>query len=67
MVPVNFKTYYYDLERANSEGKITWEMLHDFKTYYGLKDLRPDELASFADRIRADEDLAIMYDWNKVR
>lgn len=52
MVPVNFKTYYYDVLRANKEGKITWELFHDFKTYYGLKDLRPDELAAFAGRIQ---------------
>jgi hypothetical protein len=42
MVPTNFKTYYYDMVKANKENKITWEILHDFKGYYGLKDLRPD-------------------------
>jgi hypothetical protein len=48
MVPVNFKTYYFNIEKANAEGKITWEILHDFKNFYGLKDLRPDELANFS-------------------
>jgi hypothetical protein len=51
MVPVNFKTYFYSIDRANSENKITWELLHDFTSYYGLKDLRPDQLADFADRV----------------
>ena len=30
MVPINFNTYYYQIEKANAEGKITWEILHDF-------------------------------------
>ena len=67
MVPVNFKTYYYNLEKANTEGKITWEVLHDFKNFYGMKDLRPDELASFSQRVRSDEALAMLYEWNKYR
>ena len=67
MVPVNFKTYYYNIAKANDEGKITWELLHDFKSYYGLQDMRPDELNNLAERIRTDEAFAILYDWNKVR
>jgi sphingomyelin phosphodiesterase len=48
MVPINYKTYYYSIEKANLEGKITWEILHDFTNFYGLKDLRPDELAGLS-------------------
>jgi hypothetical protein len=67
MVPVNFKTYYYNIAKANDEGKIIWELLHDFHSYYGLKDMRPDDLNRLADRVRSDEAFAILYDWNKVR
>jgi hypothetical protein len=67
MVPINFKTYYYNIEKANAEGKITWEILHDFTNFYGLKDLRPDELANFSQRVRSDEALAMIYEWNKYR
>ena len=67
MVPINFKTYYYDLNLANSQNKITWKRLHDFRTYYGLKDLRPDQLSGFAERIMNDEAYALMYEWNKGR
>ena len=67
MVPINFKTYYYNIEKANTEGKITWEILHDFTNFYGLKDLRPDELANFSQRVRSDEALAMIYEWNKYR
>jgi hypothetical protein len=51
MVPLNTKTYYYSIDRANRENKITWDQLHDFTGYYGLKDLRPDQLFSFAQRV----------------
>ncbi len=67
MVPTNFKTYYYDMVKANKENKITWEILHDFKGYYGLKDLRPDQLYNLAEKVNTDEDLAIMYIWNRYR
>ena len=67
MVPINFKTYYYDIVKANAEGKITWEILHDFTNFYGLKDLRPDELASLSQRVRTNETLAMIYEWNKYR
>jgi Acid sphingomyelin phosphodiesterase C-terminal region len=67
MVPINFKTYYYDILKANRDGKITWELLHDFTHYYGLPDLRPDNIQAFADRLRIDEAFAILYKWNSVR
>ncbi len=66
-MPVNFKTYYYDINRANRENKPTWELLHDFVKYYGLKDLRPDQLNQLADRLKVDEAFAILYNWNKGR
>ena len=67
MVPIDFKTYYYDINRANRENKATWELLHDFTRYYGMKDLRPDEISALANRLRTDETFAIFYNWNKVR
>ncbi len=67
MVPVNFKIYYYSIEKAHAEGKITWEILHDVKTYYGLKDLRPDEMFRLAESIKKDERLSLLYIWNKYR
>ena len=67
LVPVNFKTYYYDIGRANRENKATWELLHDFTRYYGMKDLRPDQIAVLAERLRNDEAFSILYMWNKVR
>jgi len=67
MVPLNFKTHYFKIGRAKMEDKITWELLHDFTTYYGLKDLRPDQLAEFAGDIRTDEAFALLYHWNMGR
>lgn len=67
MVPINFKTYYYEIPKANKEGKITWELLHDFTRYYGMFDLSPDTIQTFAERLRDDEAFAILYKWNSVR
>lgn len=44
MLPLNYETYYYDIKRANKEGKITIEKLHDYLSTYDLKDLRPSNL-----------------------
>ena len=67
MVPVSIKTYFYNITKANKEGKITWELFHEFKQFYSMKDLRPDEFYKLAKRIQSDEQLAILYDWNKGR
>jgi len=34
MVPINFKTYYYDIVQANLKNRIDWTYLHDFVEYY---------------------------------
>ena len=41
MLPVNMYVYYMDIDKANAEGKPTWELLHDYKSSYGLTDLSP--------------------------
>lgn len=34
MMPLNYETYYFDIDRANKEGKITIEKLHDYLESY---------------------------------
>ena len=55
MIPISFKTYFYDIIRANDEGHITWELLHDFATEYSLTDISPDSLALLSDKVKTDE------------
>lgn len=66
MLPVNFKTYYMDLEKANN-GQPEWKLLHDFTNYYGMEDLSPDSISGFANRVKQDESLAMLYRWNMGR
>ena len=67
MIPVSIKTYYFDLEKVNREGKPQWQLLKDFTSYYGMEDLSPSSIQGLADRIKQDEQLSILYDWNKGR
>lgn len=46
MIPVSYKTYYLDLDKANQQNQPHWELLHDFQNEYGISDLSPDSLRS---------------------
>lgn len=43
MVPVNFKTYYFNITQANM-GNPKWELYHDFKEHYEIDDISPNSL-----------------------
>jgi len=67
MVPLNFKTYFYDIDQANLNNKLEWTLLHDFVEYYHLSDVSPNGMFDFASNMLNDEQLAIDFDWNKSR
>lgn len=64
MLPVNMFTYAMDIAKANKEGTPTWELIHDYKETYGLKDLSPKSMLELSERIRDDFDTAAEFDWN---
>ena len=64
MLPVNMYTYYMDIDKANETGEPTWELLHDYKSEYGLTDLSPKSLKDLSDRMLTDADLAATFQWN---
>jgi len=41
LLPLNMNTYYFDIEKANAEGEIKWELLHDMVDYYEMGDMSP--------------------------
>ena len=43
MIPLNFKTYYFNLTQANN-GDPKWELYHDFKQEYDIPSVSPDSL-----------------------
>ena len=61
MLPVNMYVYYMDIDKANAEGKPTWELLHDYKSSYGLTDLSPQSMQGLSDRILSDQETANLF------
>jgi hypothetical protein len=48
MIPLNIKTYSFNPIQANIDDFPTWNMLHDYLSYYSLSDLRPDNIMTLA-------------------
>ena len=49
LLPLERYTYAFDINRANSEGSITWVANYtNFRKDYSLADLSPSEFLSFA-------------------
>ena len=67
LIPLNIKSYSFDLNKANTEGQPTWTLLHDYVSYYSLPDLRPDHIMTLANRILADSAVASQYIWDQTR
>ena len=43
MIPLNFKTYFFNISLANNSEPL-FEELHDFLKEYNISDLRPDNM-----------------------
>lgn len=69
MLPVNMKTYSFNLEEANALAgdEPGWEMLHDWVHTYKMKDLSPASMKELSDRFLTDQDLVNTYAWNRGR
>jgi hypothetical protein len=52
MLPINIETYYLDLELANANNDATqWQVLHDYLSYYRLKDMSPSSMLDLSEKI----------------
>jgi hypothetical protein len=68
MIPLNIKTYSFNLDLANTNGSPSWGLLHDYLSYYSLPDLRPDNIYNLiAVKLRDDDNFAMQYMWDQVR
>lgn len=67
MLPVAMKTYSMDIDQANTQDYPSWELLHDYKEEYGMKDLSPDSFLELAERIKIDQVTANKFSWNEIR
>ena len=69
MLPMNMKTYYFDLDKANASDADTpgWTLLHDWKETYELPDISPASMLGLSERFKRGEDITLTYDWNRSR
>ena len=68
LIPINIKTYSYDVVQAARSGSPIWSLLHDYLEYYGLDDLRPDHIhQQIALKLRDKEPAATKYIWDQSR
>ena len=67
LLPVDYETYYFDLDRANSnlENKPEWKVHHSLRQTYNLKDLSPSSFLKYSAKILSDEKAAIKYRSNR--
>ena len=53
----NYEQFYTRLSQDNSNKKIKWEKLYDFKTVYNVPDLSPNSLLQIYNTIWTKDDL----------
>ena len=58
LLPVERRTYAFDLATANQQGTINWYQLTDWRSTYKLDDLSPSSLLALAQRIGSKSDTA---------
>ena len=63
-LPVNVYVYSMDVEKANSEGTPTWELIYDYKSEYGLTDMSPRSMKGLSERFLTEQDTATKFAWN---
>jgi hypothetical protein len=63
LVPLKIHTYKLDIFAEDPK----WELDHTLPEHFGLKDLRPSEVESIADRIiKGDQELAVKFESGKA-
>ncbi|CDW88676.1 ser thr protein phosphatase family protein [Stylonychia lemnae] len=63
MLPVNRYTYSFDMQKANKEGKISWNLRTNWIKDLKMKDLSPSSVSEFA--LRLTQDKKLVQDYNK--
>ena len=61
MLPVDYETYAFDLELANSKDEVVWRKMYDYREAYGIDDLSPKSFLEFAVRMYRSESETLEY------
>ena len=65
MLIVNITTYFFNITKANIDGKPEWEVYHNILEAYGMEDASPSSFNKFAEKVLLDEQTAIDLNmWN---
>ena len=69
MLPLNWKIYKLDIEKANASGVAEWELSVDYVNDYQLGQMSPNALYEFAKRLTAkeNEELLQQFWWDESR
>lgn len=60
MLVVNADTYYFNITEANN-GNPKWELYHNIPEAYGIEDMSPSSLYSYAKRVLENEKTALEF------
>ena len=65
MLPVDYESHSFDLERANAKDEAVWSKQYDVKEYYNMSDLSPQSYWEHSRQIFYNEEAAIKYRNNR--
>ena len=63
MLPINWKIYKLDIEKANASGVAEWELSVDYVNDYQLGQMSPDSLYNLAKRMTKDDGTLVKKFW----
>ena len=67
MLPVARYTYAFDMDTANADGFITWELYTDWLRDYEMEDLSPQSYQTLANRLHNESTFARHYQRRQSR
>lgn len=65
MRPVDYEVYAMDLDLANEKDQVKWSRYLDYRTEYGMKDLRPSNFYKLSNDFWTDEEACKKYARNR--
>jgi hypothetical protein len=55
LLPIDYETYAFDLEHANSHNEPVWDRVYNYRQTYNLQDLSPNSFQEYARTLYLNE------------
>ena len=65
MLPVDYETHAFDLERANELDEPVWRRVYNYRETYDIPDLSPNSFMEYAKRMLMNETVSQEYRMRK--